>query len=775
MRAISTILLIMILTLAAAATATVDTVRFDPARMRIDADARRVYYDKCDNINDPDRPAVPSLTRIYLAENAPRSAHVSVRVLQADTLSLGFEPVLNAPDQMTSVDMPSFPNPPSLTASESCFPAQTGRISAARTGRQMAWTVSLFPIQYLDDETIIFNRAIEVTIDDPSAHIADWNSSSETYFRPLSTADDEPDSSGRPLGHDYVIVTSPDLVEAFGSFLNLKRQTGYDAVIAVTDSIFAYYNGVDNADALRKYLADCYQSGAQYVLLGGDEDRVPVRYVYFYETDTVPSLINLIICDNYFADYDGDWDADGDGVYGEPVSDDPDIGPEVALGRLPFSDPSQVIAYTSILESYLFDPGNGDRSYLNRALFFCSDQMRDYFEGGQQYVVAEVFPPSIATECELLAETPDGEAVSPVGPTNDAVMAGMADGYGMINILAHGRADGFTTKSSLYNEFPRSMILTPDDAGSNLSLGAVASNHKPALYYSISCSQAAFDLEAAYSMTGLSVVERLLSLDGSGAVALVTFTRWGWVGSSYKLMESFYQHLFSDADGRPVDAMNLSHLEYPYYTDQIYGQGFFGDPSIRLYTVAPSVVHVDAPEYFTPGGSVTCHVTMDDQPVAGYPVTVALGQTHYETFYSDNDGAIAIEFSVDDTVAVTVTVIVDGAVAGRAVMQPSISADADDDDLIPHRFELRQNYPNPFNPATTISFSLTRRQKVTLEIYDILGRVVTRLIDGMQESGEHSIEWDGTDRDGRAVASGIYLYRIVGEEGTSCRKMSLVR
>ncbi len=775
MRALLSIFMILLFGMAAMSAATVDTVRFDPDRLHIDGGARRVFYDKITNINDPGRPAVPALTRIYHAPDRGLPAGPSVHVLRADTLSLEFKPAINAPDERTAIDGTTALNPPSLSASESCFPIRAYSISTAKTGREAMWTVTLFPVQFSGDNRIVFNRLIEVSFDDPFVQNGFDERPPEKFFRPSAMPADEPGYPGCPLGHDYVIVTSPDLADAFATLMHLKRQTGYDAVIALSDSIAAYYDGRDDADALRHYLAECYRSGTRYVLLGGDEDRVPIRYVYYYETDTVPSLMDLIISDLYFADYDGDWDADGDGIYGEPISDNPDIGPEVAIGRLPFSEPSQVIAYTGILESYLFDPGHGDRSYLSRSLFFTSDQMRDYFEGGQQYAVAEAFPPAIATECELLAETPDGEAASPLGPSNETVTAGLADGYGMINILAHGRADGFTTKSSMYNQFPRSMILTPDDAGSNLSLGAVATNHKPALYYSISCSQSAFDLETAYAMSGYSVAELLLSLEGSGAVGFVAFTRWGWVGSSYKLMQSFYEHLFSDADGRPVDAMYMSHLEYPYYTDQIYGQNFYGDPSLRVYLAAPSQVRLDTPENYSPGGSITCHVTLDDQPLAGYPVTIAWGDSRYETIASDGNGDAVITFLANDTSTVTITSLAESAVGGRAVLQPSISADAEDDNLTPHRFELRQNYPNPFNPSTTILYTLTRRQRVTLEIYDILGRVVDRLVDGAQESGEHRAEWMGVDQDGHAVASGIYLYRIISEEGTSCRKMTLVK
>ena len=76
-------------------------------------------------------------------------------------------------------------------------------------------------------------------------------------------------------------------------------------------------------------------------------------------------------------------------------------------------------------------------------------------------------------------------------------------------------------------------------------------------------------------------------------------------------------------------------------------------------------------------------------------------------------------------------------------------------------FALQQNYPNPFNPTTVISFTLPEQTRVTLTIYDMLGRPVRRLIPGrMYEAGRHRVRWDGTDARGRKVASGVYFYRL---------------
>jgi predicted lipoprotein with Yx(FWY)xxD motif len=89
--------------------------------------------------------------------------------------------------------------------------------------------------------------------------------------------------------------------------------------------------------------------------------------------------------------------------------------------------------------------------------------------------------------------------------------------------------------------------------------------------------------------------------------------------------------------------------------------------------------------------------------------------------------------------------------------------------------ELHQNYPNPFNPATTVSYSIPEKCIVTLEIYDVSGECVASLVDGQQEKGSYAVEWNGKDKKGNAVASGIYLYRLGAGNQTISKKMVLLR
>jgi len=94
---------------------------------------------------------------------------------------------------------------------------------------------------------------------------------------------------------------------------------------------------------------------------------------------------------------------------------------------------------------------------------------------------------------------------------------------------------------------------------------------------------------------------------------------------------------------------------------------------------------------------------------------------------------------------------------------------------IPAVYALHDNYPNPFNPTTTIEFSLPVPGHVELRIFDVAGRMILALVDGEMGAATHAVAWNGRDRSGRSVASGVYYYRLVTDGLTATRKMVLVR
>ena len=89
--------------------------------------------------------------------------------------------------------------------------------------------------------------------------------------------------------------------------------------------------------------------------------------------------------------------------------------------------------------------------------------------------------------------------------------------------------------------------------------------------------------------------------------------------------------------------------------------------------------------------------------------------------------------------------------------------------------QLQQNYPNPFNPSTEIAFTVARGGSATLRIYDVEGKLVTTLVDRNVEAGQHRIQWNGINAQGRRVGSGIYFYRLLTPDFTQTRKMVLIK
>jgi len=88
---------------------------------------------------------------------------------------------------------------------------------------------------------------------------------------------------------------------------------------------------------------------------------------------------------------------------------------------------------------------------------------------------------------------------------------------------------------------------------------------------------------------------------------------------------------------------------------------------------------------------------------------------------------------------------------------------------------LQAAHPNPFNPRTNVSYTVDRPQMVTIAVYDMTGRQVAVLVDQTVPAGAHSIDWNGADAMGRAVASGAYLVRLQTPETVESQKIMLVR
>jgi hypothetical protein len=93
-----------------------------------------------------------------------------------------------------------------------------------------------------------------------------------------------------------------------------------------------------------------------------------------------------------------------------------------------------------------------------------------------------------------------------------------------------------------------------------------------------------------------------------------------------------------------------------------------------------------------------------------------------------------------------------------------------DKDLVPREFQLAQNYPNPFNPSTTFEYSITKSTHVVLEVFNVLGQSVARLVDEQLNAGTYRVTYDAS-----RLSSGVYLYRLKAGDFVQTKKMVLMK
>ena len=111
----------------------------------------------------------------------------------------------------------------------------------------------------------------------------------------------------------------------------------------------------------------------------------------------------------------------------------------------------------------------------------------------------------------------------------------------------------------------------------------------------------------------------------------------------------------------------------------------------------------------------------------------------------------------------------DGRVFDRYVIDKTSPVFVQDNEL-PSGVSLSQNYPNPFNPSTTVTYTLDRAGPIRLTVYDLIGRIVSSLADGIQPAGHHEARFDATD-----LPTGTYIYRLEVNGQSITRTMTLIR
>jgi hypothetical protein len=113
----------------------------------------------------------------------------------------------------------------------------------------------------------------------------------------------------------------------------------------------------------------------------------------------------------------------------------------------------------------------------------------------------------------------------------------------------------------------------------------------------------------------------------------------------------------------------------------------------------------------------------------------------------------------------------------KALYQESLTPTAvkNQSTTVPANFALGQNYPNPFNPQTRIDYQVPQAANVNISVYNIMGQLVTTLVDEVKTPGYYSVDWNARDQNGLRVSSGVYIARMVSNSYSATRKLILLK
>ena len=403
--------------------------------------------------------------------------------------------------------------------------------------------------------------------------------------------------------YEYCVITSQELKNDFARLIAWRREKGLNAGIVCKEEILnnqyivgdTVSNIYDDAGKIRQYLQYAYNSGVtKYVLFGGNDSILPIRYGTgdnnrWTSNSADPDKLDdyKIPSDFYFCELNSNWNRDGDKYYGEP-EDKLDYGAELYVGRLLCTNSEQIHNYTDKLLWYELNPGNGDFSYLKKALYTEADMMQ---EKKQQDSIAvqlhSVFP--INT---IIAEEPSGYDLTPTSPCGSDIIAEMNKHYGFVSWSGHGGPHNICVRTngnnngnwygitSVQTNLP---FLVPESAN---GLDKLTNKHYPMIAYSISCSITPFD--AFHHSTEIPNMGQSFTLGKNyGGPVLVGNTRNGWTNASFDLQLIFNNALLKDSIVGA--AQNYAKLKYTGSLKNYlaHTSNIIGCPNVRVWTDIP--------------------------------------------------------------------------------------------------------------------------------------------------------------------------------------------
>lgn len=585
----------------------------------------------CATFNEPGLPLIPARRAAILLP--PGHAVASVRAIPSPPQAIeGSFAIAHAETPRPISDPGPFPPTlpdPAVYGSDEAYPPAHARLVTEQTawGHRIAY-FRVYPvtIQPLSGR-IHWSERIRLEVEtapiagaDPFAipnlkrdgatleRLAEWVSNPEGLDAYASARTTPPLGSRLdPDNYPYLIVTSPAMAEAYQSLALYESSRGLRARIMTIDEIEGLYPGRDSAERLRNFVIDAYNNwNTRYLMLGGDSNVIPVRNLYVDAGGTIDAFPG----DCYYEALDGNWNADGDDLWGEPGEED-FIG-ELAAGRVTAANPNELANWMRKNSMYVEQPV---LSEIQKALFM-GERMDDV--------------PTYA--CIYMDDVKDyccdwGYCTSGYPNTYQKLM--LCDGPGYDWTAADAIA--------MFNSgIPTSHHLGHANTtyGMKMSNGDVVSFTNDGVAHSFTFMSTQGCYSNNFDNTGTPALSEVFTLDDNCAVAFLGNTRYGWYCPGYDIGPSqHYDREFVDArygDGiARVGDMNVdSKVDVVWQMDPWnrwchYELCLIGDPAMPQWNrLMGQLSLVHSGSYVMGQGGYTVTVKAGTLPVALAQVTI---------------------------------------------------------------------------------------------------------------------------------------------------------
>jgi hypothetical protein len=456
-----------------------------------------------------------------------------------------------------------------------------------------------------------------------------------------------------------LIITGHDYFGSFQPLVNLYLRRGFRSILADVDSISSTVTGQDLPEKIRNYIIQAYQAyGIEYVVLGGDIDIIPYRGLYchvqsssVYEDWDIPS-------DLYYSALDGTWDNNNNQVWGEIGEDD--LLPEVAIGRMPFSNPQEAATMINKSIAYQNTPVTQE---LNRVLLLGEQLLDVPLTWGGDYLdllIGHKIDNGYTTDG--IYTTSDIETLYdrdlPQPWNVNQLLASLNEGKPVVYHSGHA--------SSYYNMRMFAWTLNEGDFE-----GMNGTDHNFCVVYSHGCYSGSFDEEDC-------IAEEFLKLNHF-AVEYVGNSRYGWFnegsteGPSEHLNREFVNALYHNEDYRIGEIHQQSRINSSSWVNApgqweegalrwcYYDCNVLGDPVLGIWTDIPVPVQVScSPSIQAYSSQMTVSVQDNIGAVEGVTCAFVSGNTLHGAAVTDNNGIAVIQFDIAPTVPGQGEVVVSG-------------------------------------------------------------------------------------------------------------------